>query len=135
MTVASRRWSESTSSPSCEVCQPHVANARLKALRALMKYAIDIGLRQDDPTIGIKKSRVRVRGSPLVERGGDREVRGTLADRHDRAVAPRRCCSAPRSAAPISCAWAGNICSGAAAFRQDKTDMEMSCRCTPSCRP
>jgi hypothetical protein len=44
---------------------PTAANNFLKRLRQLMVFAIDIGLRADDPTIGVKPLPIRSSGHPV----------------------------------------------------------------------
>jgi len=44
---------------------PAAANNFLKMLRMMMTFAIDIGMRSDDPTIGVKRVRTRSEGHPV----------------------------------------------------------------------
>lgn len=44
---------------------PTAANNWLKRMRQLMAFAVDIGLRRDDPTIGIKPLPIRSTGHPV----------------------------------------------------------------------
>lgn len=44
---------------------PAAANNFLKTLRLLMALAIDVGMRGDDPTVGIKRVRIKSEGHPV----------------------------------------------------------------------
>jgi hypothetical protein len=86
---------------------PHAAKSFLKALRAVVKIAMRIGLRADDPTAGI---RIKTR-----DRGGWRTWNEDEITQFE-AVYPSgrgsgsrlRCCSIQVSAAVMSSAWAAS---------------------------
>ena len=63
--------------------QPAAANALRIALRVMMKHAIDIGLRADDPT---REVRAINGGPPYLDRKRDRTIRAISSGRFPRAI-------------------------------------------------
>src|SRR5262249_8639550 len=80
--------------------KPHAANTLRRALRNLMTYAIDIGIRGDDPTRDVKAIRIKSGGTiarPILR---SRNSSGAMRS----ALAPgwrSPCCSIPGNAAAM----------------------------------
>ena len=53
---------------------PSMARAFLCCLRLLIRYAIDIGVREDDPTVGVRVDMPESEGFPHLDRGADCRV-------------------------------------------------------------
>lgn len=87
--------------------RPAVANNWLKAIKILMRHAIDSGVRADDPTLGVKK----LRTGPSGYRTWSEEEIEQFYDRHpigSRADWRWTFCFTPGNAGPMWFAWAAN---------------------------
>jgi hypothetical protein len=78
---------------------PSAARNFLNTLRAMIAFAIDAGIRADDPTIGVKRPKIKNRRVSHVERGRHCRVRSHTPARHH--AAPRAGAAALHWAAPL----------------------------------
>ena len=78
--------------------KPYTAHNWLRALRGLMRFAVEIGLRRDDPTAGIERAKAT---AGTIHTWSENEI--AQYERHGRSVQSRGwqwpCFSIPRSAA------------------------------------
>ena len=88
--------------------KPEAANQFRKVLRAMMKHAVEIGLRSDNPARDVRSIRVKSDG---FHSWSDTEI-AQFEKRHpvgSRARLALACCSIQGSGARTSCAWAGSM--------------------------
>ena len=87
--------------------KPESANMFRKALRAMMRHAVETGLRGDDPTATCGRSRRSLMVSTLGRMTRSPDLRSHI--RSVRAPGlPSRCCCTRGSAALMWCAWAAS---------------------------
>jgi hypothetical protein len=115
------------------VREPRVANTLRKALRAMMKHAVVVGLRCDDPTRDVKAIAIKSSGHHtwteaeiMQSKRAIRLVRARLS--------PWRSCCIRDSGARTSFAWDAST-SGAKLSMSDNRKLGLSClfRLAPSC--
>src|SRR5262245_22572337 len=98
--------------------KPNSANRLRNVLRAMMKHAIEIGVRSDDPTRDVKAVRIKTDGNHSWT---EAEIARNL-----RRGTPIRSCSTRGSGAQTWCAWGRqHICDGALHVRQQKAGAEL----------
>ena len=88
-------------------CKANLANRLRKTLRAMMKHAVEIGMRADDPTRDTRAIRVKSDGyhSWTEPRSHNSRPAIRLARAPD---SPSLCCYIRDSGAAMWCAWAAN---------------------------
>jgi hypothetical protein len=109
----------------------HMRKQWLKMLRGLMRYAICIGMRADDPTIGFK---IKQRQSDGIPTWGETEIEASAGTMRSAPVLGSRssCSSIPGSAAATCAAWGASTYRAARSrSRKRRRARSSSSRCTP----
>jgi hypothetical protein len=104
------------------------ANHWLRLVKALMAFAVEEGWRKDDPTAGVKRIKNKTDGfhtwTPRTKSRSSRRTIPSVARHASRS----HCCSTPRSAARMSCAWVGSTSAMALCMCANRRPE----RCSPS---
>jgi integrase len=105
--------------------RPGAANSFLKALRALMQHAVEIGLRLDDPTRDVRAIKIKTDGfhSWTDDEIAQFEARHPIGSRARLALALLLCTGQRRS--DVVRMGHQNVRNGAMHFRQQKTGIEL----------
>jgi integrase len=104
-------------------------------LRLLMALAIDVGMRADDPTIGVKRIRIKTDGHAVwtahdIETFRRRHPSGTRAR-----LAIELALNTMQRRGDLVRMGRQHLQAGLLAIRQEKTGQQSRSRCCPSCKP